>query len=481
MTFQLDLNAIAQMSTLRIVDCLLEGTLIAIFAAVVLRSAPLRHSSTRFAVWFSALMAISALPLLTGVTLTGVSLPVASWQHGTDVSAQTLTRSVISLPGSWALYVFCAWVAIAAWFLMGIGRGLWHLYVLRKSCVPVGPAALDARLHETLARNSTPRPVALCTSDRVHVPTAIGLVNPTVVIPTWVMQELSSDELNQILLHELAHLRRWDDWTNLAQKLVKALFFFHPAVWWIERKVSLEREMACDDAVLAQTARPRAYAECLAHLAEKTLMQRGLIQHGAVQRSVALAQAALGRIRQTSLRVASILDVNRPAGSARACKTAISLVAAFAIACVLCISRAPRLIAFHDNPPGNPSVSTIAAISPSAGSASPGAPFLARSVPVKWGLTRAKATALATHRKPAIPVNTAAPQPTVEAQLPASLVHLTSTDVVPFAFSETLFVVVEGSPNGTSEAPVFRIQLWRVVVLHPVVDPNSSRIPPKQI
>ena len=151
------------------------------------------------------------------------------------------------------------------------------------------------------------------------MPTAIGLMKPALSIPGWVMQELSADELNQIVLHELAHLRRWDDWTNLAQKIVKALFFFHPAVWWIEQKVSLEREMACDDAVIAETESPRAYAECLAHLAEKTLIQRG----------VALAQAALGRIRQTSLRVAQILDGNRRA-TGRAWKPAVALVAGFA-------------------------------------------------------------------------------------------------------------------------------------------------------
>src|SRR5213078_2563160 len=120
---------------------------------------------------------------------------------------------------------------------------------------------------------------------------------PTVVIPAWLMEELPAAELNQILLHELAHLSRWDDWSNLAQKIVKALFFFHPAVWWIERKVSLEREMACDDAVLAENHSPRAYAECLVHLAEKSVLRRG----------VALAQAAVGRIRQTTLRVAQIL------------------------------------------------------------------------------------------------------------------------------------------------------------------------------
>ncbi len=151
------------------------------------------------------------------------------------------------------------------------------------------------------------------------------------------MQELSAAELNQIFLHELAHLRRRDDWTNLAQQFVRAIFFFHPAVWWIENNASLEREIACDDAVLAETASPRAYAECLAHLAERSF----------VQRSVALAQAAIGRIRQTSSRVARILDVNRAKSTQRNWKPAVSLVAAFSFACVVSVSRAPQLIAFE--------------------------------------------------------------------------------------------------------------------------------------
>ena len=112
----------------------------------------------------------------------------------------------------------------------------WHLRMLRQGCVPVDVASLDPVLQETLQRYPMKRSVALCTSEQVRVPTAIGLVKPAVVIPRWVMKELSPAELNQIVLHELAHLRRWDDWTNLAQQLVKAIFFFHPAVWWIEKK-----------------------------------------------------------------------------------------------------------------------------------------------------------------------------------------------------------------------------------------------------
>jgi hypothetical protein len=67
-----------------------------------------------------------------------------------------------------------------------------------------------------------------------------------------------------------------------------------------------------------------------------------------------------------------------------------------------------------------------------------------------------------------------------EDQRKGDLFHLTNTRVAPLAFTETLFVVVEGQTNGQSDSSVFQIRWWRVVVLHPVADPNSNRIPPKQ-
>src|ERR1700730_16598662 len=455
------LNAIAQTSAVQIVDCLVEGTLIAIFAGLILGVIRRKNSGTRFAVWFSALMAIAALPLLSD----------SLWSHASNISAESAV-SPITVPGSWALYAFGAWAAIAGWFLPGVGRSFWHLHVLRRSCLPVDLAEIDSRLHETLERNRSTRPVTLCTSDLVRVPTAIGFFKPVIVVPGWVMQELSVDELNQILLHELAHLRRWDDWTNLAQKVVKALFFFHPAVWWIEKKVSLEREMACDDAVIAETASPRAYAECLAHLAEKTL----------VQRSMALAQAALGRIRQTSLRVAQILDVNRPTGGSSPWKAAISLVAGFALACVLGISRAPRLIAFRDSAPRPIASPMIAAASPNLeGAHVSNAAFQRQPVRVVPASLKARSV----HRSAKRYIRTASIQtgtavPGASRMVRSANVRLTNASALPVAFTETLFVVIEGSQNDASNQPVYQIQLWRVMVLHPVVDANSNRIPAKQ-
>ncbi len=137
-----------------VVDCLLEGTFIALFAGAILRVFPRRQSGARFAVWFSALVAIAVLPL-----------SVAAWPpHAGNISAEAVSRSAISVPGSWATYFFAAWAAIAAWQLIGVGRSLWHLYVLRRSCVAVDLREIDWQLRQTLARNQSPRAIALCTS-----------------------------------------------------------------------------------------------------------------------------------------------------------------------------------------------------------------------------------------------------------------------------------------------------------------------------
>jgi len=335
MTAALNLQSLAQLSAERIINCTAEGMVIALLAWALLRAIGPRNSSTRFAVWFAALLGIAALPLFGNWAASGTELT---------------QRSEISLPASWALYVFAAWALMAFVGLLRVAVGFWHLQRLRENCVPVDLAALDPLLQKTLAEFDSPRTVTLCVSDELRVPTAIGFTKPRVVIPSWTVEELSSLELNAILLHELAHLRRRDDWTNLIQKIVGALLFFHPAVWWIEKKLALEREMACDDLVLAETASPRAYAECLVSLAEKSFLRRG----------IALAQAAVDRLRSVSLRVTRILDVNRSRAT-RVWSPAPILVAGVSLVCVMVLSRAPTRLVSFENGAASPSATNAMA------------------------------------------------------------------------------------------------------------------------
>ena len=323
-----NLQSLAQISSERILNCAVEGLGIAVLAWILLqligRTVGRQNSGTRFAVWFSALLGIAALPLFGKLASSGSELA---------------RQPEITMPASWALYIFAGWALVAAAGLVRVGAGFWHLHRLRKTCVPIEVATLDPLLQKTLKEFSSPRLVAVCVSDQLRVPTAIGFVRPLVVLPSWTMQELSATELDAILLHELAHLRRWDDWTNLIQKVLGALFFFHPAVWWIEKNLALEREMACDDLVLAQTASPRVYAECLVSLAEKSLLRRGLT----------LAQAAVNRMRQVSLRVSQILDVNRPSAT-RVWRPAPVLLTGVSVVCLMVFSNTPRLVSFQDEP-----------------------------------------------------------------------------------------------------------------------------------
>ena len=316
----------AQGAIERVVHSLPEGLLIAIFVWAVLRVLPKQNSRTRFAVWFVALMSTAGSGL---------------WALGSRESASISSRvAEVHLAAHWATYLFIAWFAIAAIGLARLVAGLWHLRALRLSCTPVDVDRLDPAVAATMeelsaARSLTTRRVTLATSDLVRVPSALGLWSPVIALPTWALAELPAAELAIILRHEFAHLRRWDDWTNLAQKMVRAIFFFHPAVWWIESRLSVEREMACDDIVVAETDNPMGYASCLVTLLERSLAQRGWT----------MAQAIVHRAREASERVAQILDQNRPAGRGIS-KPALGLVGMFAALCVVMLPATPQFVAF---------------------------------------------------------------------------------------------------------------------------------------
>jgi Zn-dependent protease with chaperone function len=333
------LQTVAQLATGRFLNALPEGLLIALFAGVMLRFLPKQNSGTRFAVWFVALLAVAGLPLIGAMTgaFAGdhFSLPV------------TGSRPLLTLSGPWGLFLFLAWIVAAGVAMLRLAIGLWHLRALRKSCTAVDISQLDPAVQKTVAdfrpalsiqRSSITRSVTIATSEGVSVPAAIGFFKPMIVIPAWALRELRPEELNVILLHEFAHLRRWDDWTNLLQRIVRVVFLFHPAVWWIESRLTLEREMACDDAVLAATANPHGYAKCLVVLLEKSIARRGW----------AMAQAAVHRAREASLRLARILDASRPAARCIS-KPALGLVATFSLACIMAVPHVPQFVAFEGN------------------------------------------------------------------------------------------------------------------------------------
>src|SRR5215469_5028667 len=273
---------------------MLEGTALAFFVWLLLRLLPRQNAGTRFILWFSALLAMFFLPWL-GVH----SQPQSMAGAVTGVSSGF---SLITLPVSWAFVLFGRWGLIASMNWARVVAGLWQIKSIRRSSDEIDQKTLSPEIAQLL-RDSR-RPVSLLLSDRVQVPTAIGFLKAAIVLPRWFFNsnEISQQELKHVLVHELSHLRRGDDWTNLAQKFIKALLFFHPSAWWVEQQLSLEREMACDDHVLRSVASPMDYAQCLKRVAEKSFLRKQIV----------LAQAIVSRMRQVTLRVTQILDSNRP-------------------------------------------------------------------------------------------------------------------------------------------------------------------------
>src|SRR5262249_33685449 len=120
------------------------------------------------------------------------------------------------------------------------------------------------RLARTLA---IARPVAVGVCDRVVAPILVGVVRPLILLPPAALTGWNTVQLEMILLHELAHVRRWDTLVNLLQRVVESVLFFRPVVWWVSPWLRLERELCCDQIVIARTGRPQAYAKVLAAFA----------------------------------------------------------------------------------------------------------------------------------------------------------------------------------------------------------------------
>jgi hypothetical protein len=310
----------------------------------------------------------------------------------------------------------------------------------------------------------------------VRVPAAIGFWKQTIILPAWALRELPPNDLNVVLLHEFAHLRRWDDWTNLIQKLVRALFFFHPAVWWIENRLSVEREMACDDAVLAETANPRGYASCLVSLLEKSLAHR--LSH----RRWSMAQAAVHRAREASLRLAQILDTNRPVAT-RVWKPALGMVGAFSMICLVVLPHAPQFVAFDRGVlASNSDHGYSAAVSPASFQSSVQSSFRTTAV-IPAALRTGESSSVGTTAKVvhahAAAGRQLAPAHVLAARLNAAPPRDRVVEASAGADQEIVpqirtLVFIEATQYTTSDSSVWSVQVWRVTWVSPVRDRLSG-------
>jgi beta-lactamase regulating signal transducer with metallopeptidase domain/peptidoglycan/xylan/chitin deacetylase (PgdA/CDA1 family) len=162
----------------------------------------------------------------------------------------------------WLVFAWLAGVALLATRAVG---GWLLVRRLRRSAEPVA-----ARFEELASRVSerlrVSRAVRLCRSALVEVPAVVGHLRPVILFPASAFSGLTPAQLEAVIAHELAHVRRYDYLVNLLQTATETLLFYHPAVWWVSRRARDEREHACDDAAVLCVGDVLLYARSLAAL-----------------------------------------------------------------------------------------------------------------------------------------------------------------------------------------------------------------------
>ena len=214
---------------------------------------------------------------------------------------------------------------------------------------------------DRLALKAVPM-VAYC--ERVAVPVVVGVLKPVILLPATMMSGLSSQELAAVLAHELAHVKRFDHVLIVVQRFLEAVLFFHPAVWWLGRRIHDLREDACDDLVIQGGTDRMDYARSLLRVAEMRV--------GDDSRAAQLAQLAVdggdpSKLRQRIQRIVQSND--EPGVRLNQSRSTFALVAC---AMVIAISLVPALPGISTQPIDAAATPVVAAEETSTGQASAG-------------------------------------------------------------------------------------------------------------
>ena len=341
-----------------LVAAIWQGSLLAVGVWLCLRMLPAVGAAVRSAIWLAVFGVVFALGFLPGG-----SGAVGVAGHGVHAAPV------------WSFAIVVVWGVLSLYRLVQVGIGLVRLTEVRRSALPI---------ERRFVGMEGSRRFELCTSAEVDRPSVVGLWRPRILLPEGLIESLTAAELRQVLLHETEHLRRSDDWTNLLQKLALVVFPLNPVLLWVERRLCRERELACDDRVLADAGGRKAYAECLARLAEHALVRRGV--------GLALALGAWGRRRELVARVERLLarpEANLSAGKARLAMGGLMLGL---VASSVGLARSPRLISFEGSHAEAVETATFAPVSVARESAPTAAPVLVKArMPERRGVPRVRA------------------------------------------------------------------------------------------
>ena len=302
-----------------VVDSVWQSAAIALVLALALRTVRGSTAAQRHALWLGVLVATAVLPFANlAMPMHAIAIPVriaapapepvraepmkpvvyrvtrAGYQVDAPVLVQTPKIALPPIP-------VLLWSVIAFSLLLRLGAGYVRLRFAKGSLSP--DDSLSARAM-SLASGSH-RNMQVGTTRVLSEPCVIGFVRPAIALPASLARSLSDEDVTRVLRHECAHISRYDDYANLIQQIIRAVFFFNPVAHIASRAMAIECEVACDDAAACVETDRVAFAKCLYEIAKSRRNGRGYVP----------AAGFIGSRKQIVLRVGRLLERNHNAST----------------------------------------------------------------------------------------------------------------------------------------------------------------------
>ena len=319
-----------------IVSWLWQGLVIAWITAAAVRAMPRLNAETRHAIWWLALAAVLAIPLAQWLAAIGPDTPRAPDLMGSLDAAGAFVLP--AFPDGVVAGAAAVWAIVATAGVLRIVRSCRTLGRLKRASTPFDRSREACLPLWVAARDGGHRSAELRSSDCVSGAYALGLRRPVIVVSRSVAEALTDESLDEIVMHEQAHLDRFDDWSQLLQLLICSLAGMHPAVRFLARRLDVDREAACDDRVVSRTGATRRYAYSLLTVAAASNPEAGGIAFAAGAPTATTTASAL------RVRVGRLLDPRRNRDARLARATSLVSVTALALTVVMSTQVAPVVV-----------------------------------------------------------------------------------------------------------------------------------------
>lgn len=241
-----------------VLNWLWQGAVVAAALSVMLAMLRRVRANVRYVVCCVAALVVAGLPILPSLQ-TATSAGIAGSAH---------TEALVALPDTWwtsgdvIIAVALLWAGVQ---LLRLVSAIVAIRRVRRDSGPF-PAHVEALLPHWRQLRGQGRRATLVVSDVVASAAVLGWGRPMIAVAPSLVRTFDAEDLDRVLVHEWAHVQRRDDLANVLQIAVRVVAGWHPALWWIDRRVHGEREIACDETAVAVTGSPKSYADCLIRL-----------------------------------------------------------------------------------------------------------------------------------------------------------------------------------------------------------------------